>query len=109
MEPILFWWSVWTASGYPELMSEGGNVIVPECGDAMSQHGVPRRSRLSMLMGFVRLFQSLPWVLVSRQVILLTVVLLGSTMSMRGGVVQFGGSLVVFVVGSVVISSGHKF
>jgi hypothetical protein len=46
--------------------------------------------------------------LMPRQVLLLSVVLLGSTMGVRGGVVQFGGALVVLVVGSVVISSGHK-
>lgn len=45
MEPILLRRSVWTASGLPEFMSQGRNVIVSECGDAMSN-----RSRLSMLM-----------------------------------------------------------
>jgi hypothetical protein len=34
-------------------------------------------------------------------------VLLGNTMSMRGDIMQFGGSLVVLVVRSVVIASGH--
>jgi hypothetical protein len=41
-------------------MSESRNVIVPECGYAMSHRGMPSRSRLGMLMGLVRLFQSLP-------------------------------------------------
>jgi hypothetical protein len=41
-------------------MSESRNIIVPECGDAMSHRGMSSRGRLSMLMGFVRLFQSLP-------------------------------------------------
>src|ERR1700722_15503542 len=45
--------------------------------------------------------------LVSRQVLLLSV-LLGSAMGMSGDVVQFGGSLVVLVMRSVVISSGHN-
>jgi len=43
---------------------------------------------------------------VPSQVILLSV-LLGRTMGVRGPVVQFGGLLVVFVMGSVVIASRH--
>ena len=45
--------------------------------------------------------------LVSSQMILFPV-LLGDPMSVRGDVMQFGGSLVVFVVRSVVIASGHN-
>jgi len=39
--------------------------------------------------------------LVSGEVVLLS--LLGNTMGMRGGIVQFGGSLMVFVMRSVVV------
>jgi hypothetical protein len=42
----------------------------------------------------------------SRQVILFPV-LFADTVSMRGAVLQFGGPLVVFVMRSVVIASGH--
>jgi hypothetical protein len=46
--------------------------------------------------------------LVSSQVILFSL-LLGDTMGMRGAVVQFSSSLVVLVMGSVVIASGHFY
>ena len=64
-------------------------------------------SLLSMPMSFLGVLKRLPRVLVSRQVILLSV-LLGNTMSMRGEVMQFGSPLVVFVVRSVVIAIGHN-
>src|ERR1700686_3787958 len=44
--------------------------------------------------------------LVSPPVILFSL-LLGNTMGMRGAIVQFGSSLMILVMGSVVISSGH--
>jgi hypothetical protein len=44
--------------------------------------------------------------LVSRQVIRFSL-LLGDTVGVRGAVVQFGGCLVVLVMRSVVITSGH--
>ncbi len=62
-------------------MSQSRNVVVPECG-----HTVPSRSCLSMPMGVVRQLQGLPRVLLSRQVILLSL-LFGNTMSVRGDVV----------------------
>ena len=64
-------------------------------------------SRLSMLMGVMRVLQGLPGMLVSREVILLPV-LLGDTMGVRGGIVQFGGPLVVLVMRSVVVTSRHN-
>jgi hypothetical protein len=45
--------------------------------------------------------------LVSREVILLSL-LLGDTMGVRGGIVQFGGPFVVLVLGSVVGRSRHN-
>ena len=45
---------------------------------------------------------------VSRQVILFPL-LFANTMSVRSRVVQFGGALVVLVMRSVVVSSGHSF
>ncbi len=54
-EPILLRRSLGTASGLPEFMSEGCNVIMPECGDAMSN-----RRRLIVLMTFRGVLQGLP-------------------------------------------------
>jgi hypothetical protein len=65
----------------PEFISEGSDFIVSECGDAMS-----RRSRLSMPMRLFRVFEGLPRLLVSRQVLLLSVLLCGA-MRMSGNIV----------------------
>jgi hypothetical protein len=62
--------------------------------------------RLGVLMGIVRVLKCLPRKLVPRKVILLSV-LLGDAMGMRRHVVQFGGPLMVFVMRSVVVTSGH--
>ena len=59
-----------------------------------------------VLMGFLGVFERLPGMLVPGQVILLSM-LLGSPVGMRRAIVQFGGALVVLVVGSIVITSGH--
>src|SRR5665213_3304888 len=68
MKPIFLRRSLGTASGSPKFMRQGRNVIVPECGDAMSH---------------------------------------GGRLRMRRHVAQFGGPWVVFVVRSVVVTSGH--
>jgi len=73
-------------------MSEGRDVVVSECGDAMSNH-----SRLRMPMSVFGILQGLPRKLVCRQVILFSL-LFGNTMGMRGGLVHFGGPDMVFVV-----------
>jgi hypothetical protein len=71
-------------------------------GDAMCIRG----RRPSSVLRAWRVLQGLPRMFVPSQVILLSV-LLGRTMGVRGPVVQFGGLLVVFVMGSVVIASRH--
>jgi hypothetical protein len=63
-------------------MSEGGDVIMSEGGDSM-----PNRLRLSMLMSVSGVLESFPRVLVPRQVILFSMLLLGDTVGMRGNVV----------------------
>ena len=73
--------SFWTASGPPKFVGEGCDVIVPECGDAMLGG-----SRLSLLMGFLRVWEGLPRLFGPRQVVLFSV-LLGNTVGMRGDVV----------------------
>jgi hypothetical protein len=63
-------------------MSEGGDVIMSEGGDSM-----PNRLRLSMLMSVSGVLESFPRVLVPRQAILFSMLLLGDTVGMRGNVV----------------------
>jgi hypothetical protein len=94
MEPIFVRRSGGAAARLPELVRECGDFIVSECSDAM-----PGR-------GLVSVFESLPRTLVSGQVFLLPM-LFADTMSVGGAVLQFGGELMVLVVRSVVIASGH--
>src|ERR1035441_10190533 len=101
MEPIFFRRTVRTASRLPEFTSQDGDIFVPEGRDAM-----PHRNCLRMLMSLLGVLQRLPPLRLPRQVILL-IVLFGNTMHVRGLVVQFGGSLVVLVVRSVVIARRH--
>ena len=77
-EPIFIRRSFGTAAGLPEFMSEGRDVIVSERGDAI---------RVSSLR---RMFEGLPRLLVSCQVVLFPV-LFADTMGMSGAVLQFGG------------------
>jgi hypothetical protein len=78
MEPIFLRRSVRTASGLPEFKSQGGDIIVSEGGDAMSD-----RSRLSMPLSVLRVLKGLPRMLLSSQVILFSL-LLANPMGMRG-------------------------
>jgi len=55
MEPIFSRETVRTASRLPEFISEGRDVIMAECGDAVSSCG-----RLMVRMHAVQVFASLP-------------------------------------------------
>jgi hypothetical protein len=92
MEPIFLGCPFGATSGLPEFMRKRCDFCMSECGDPMF-----RRSCLSLPVSVLRLLQGLPGMLVSRQVILLPM-LLSHPMGMRGAVVQFGGPLVVLVV-----------
>ena len=71
-----------TASALPVFIGEGFDLTVAECGDGVSNAGYSRE----MLMRVWGVLQCLPRVLVSRQIILLSL-LLASTVGMRGAVV----------------------
>jgi hypothetical protein len=78
------------------------DLVVAERSNAMSCG-----SCLTLLIGVPRVFQRLSGMLVPRQVILFAVLLFGGTVGMCRSVVQFCGSLMVFVMRSVVKTSGH--
>ena len=80
-EPIFVRRSGWAASGFPEFMREGCDLMVSECDDAMS-----RRSRTSMFIILGRVLDLLPGLLAPRQVTLLSM-LLANTMGMCGDLV----------------------
>jgi hypothetical protein len=62
---------------------------------------------LRLLMSGLRVLQSLPRKLVSRQVILLSALLFRGAMGVRGEIVKFRRPLMIFVMRSVVIARRH--
>jgi hypothetical protein len=74
-KPVLVRRSLRTSPGLPEFVSEGGDVIVSECG-----------SRLRMQVTVLRVFEVLPRMLVSAQVILLSM-LFADSMGVRRAIV----------------------
>ena len=80
VEPVFLWRSLRTASGLPEFLREGGDVLMPECGGAMAN-----RSRLRLPMSFFGVLQRLPRMLLPRQVILFSM-LFANTMGVGGAV-----------------------
>lgn len=81
VEPVFLRRPLRTASGLPEFLREGGDVLMPESGGAMAD-----RSCLSLPMSFFGMLQGLPRMFLSRQVILFSV-LLTHTVGVRGLVV----------------------
>jgi hypothetical protein len=73
-------------------MRAGGDLVMSVRSEAMCS-----RRRLRLLMSHCRVLESLPRVLMSRQVTLFPV-LLSNTVGMRSQIVQFGRSLVILVV-----------
>jgi hypothetical protein len=62
---------------------------------------------LGVLVGFRRMFQRLTGMFVPGLVVLLAMMLRSAAMGVRREIVQFGGSVMIFVVRSVVVTSGH--
>jgi hypothetical protein len=92
MEPIFFGRSDRTASGLPEFISERSNVSMSECGEAMFIRGC-----LSILMTVWGVLPGLSRMLVSRQLILFSL-LFANTMCVCRAIVQFFRSLMVLEV-----------
>ena len=99
-KPIFFGRTFGTTSGFPQCVSQRGDFIVPEGYDAVTGR------RLRHLMRPLGVLQRLPGMLVPAEVFLLPMFLTGAV-GVGGEVVQLGGALVIFVMGSVVISRRH--
>jgi len=80
---------------------------VPKGRDAVFIHRVPMHP-LGMLVSRLGVLKSLPGVLLSGLVILLFVRIRSRAMSLSGTLVQLGGSLMILVMRSVVITLGHS-
>jgi hypothetical protein len=87
-------------------MSQRCDVVVPKGRDAVLIHSRPVHL-LGMLVSGLGVLESLPGALLSGFVILFFMGFRGATMSVSGAIVQFGGTLMIFVMRSVVISSRH--
>ena len=87
----------------PVFISESRDLSVPESSYAVSDCSGGNLIVLRSLWG---VFQALPRMLVCSQVILFSLLLAG-TMGVRCAVVQFSGLLVILVMRSVVVTSGH--
>jgi len=87
-------------------MSERGDVLVPKDCDAVLIHSA-RVCLLGMLVGHSGVLKSLSRALLSGFVILFFMGFGGATMSVSGNIVQLSGSLMIFVMRSVVIASRH--
>lgn len=101
-EPILLRRSFRTASGFPDFVRSGRDLVMTEFGGA-------RMQLRGALPGFPGVLQRLPGMLLSCQVILFSALLIGTPMGVRGHIVEFRRPLVVFVMRSVVIACGHIY
>ena len=82
-------------------MRQRSDFIVSEGCDAVSS------GRLSHLVGLFRVLEGLTGVFVSGRMVLLSLLFTGAV-GVGGEIVQLGGALVIFVMGSVVVSRGHR-
>jgi len=87
-------------------MSQDCDLLVPEHGDAVFVQKAPMRLS-GTLVSLLGVLQSLPAALLPGFMILFLVGFGGATVSVRGNVVQLGGPLMVLVMRSVVVTSGH--
>jgi Na+/citrate or Na+/malate symporter len=87
-------------------MSQDCDVLVPEHGDAVLVQKAPVRL-FGLLVSLLGVLQSLPAALLPGFMILFVMGFGGATVGVRGNVMQFGGPLMVLVMRSVVITSGH--
>ena len=97
MEPVFFRGSLWTASGFPQRVSQRGDVLMPKGSDAVLIHSRPVHL-LGMLVSCLGVLESLPGALLPGFVILLFMGFRGAPMSVGGGIVQLSGALMIFVM-----------
>jgi hypothetical protein len=87
-------------------MGQCGSLLVAKNRDAVLIHGL-REHLLGVLVSMLRMLESSPGKLLSGLVVLLLMGFSSAPMSVGGGIVQLRGPLMVLVMRSVVIASGH--
>jgi hypothetical protein len=88
-------------------MSKRRDLLVPKSRDAVFIHRSPM-NRLSMLVSLLGVLKVSPGRLLPGLVILFIVGFRGSTMRVRGAILQLGSSLMIFVMRSVLVTRRHN-
>jgi hypothetical protein len=101
MKPIHLRRSFRATTGLPQCVGERRDFIMPEGYDAVTS------GRLTHPVGFFRVLEGLPGMLVSGLMFLLSL-LFTCAVGVGGEVVQLGGALMIFVMGSVVVAGRHN-
>ena len=78
-------------------------LLVPEDRDAVFVHNVPMRLP-GVLVSLLGILESPPGQLLAGFMVLFLMGFRGTAVSVGGGIVQFGGPLMVLVVGSVMVT-----
>jgi hypothetical protein len=97
MKPVFFRRALRTASRLPQRMSQGCDVLVPKSRFAMGLHSVPV-CLLGFLVSLLGVLESSPRAFLPGLVILFLMGFRSTTMGVGGSIVQFSGSLMVFVM-----------
>ena len=87
-------------------MSQHRDVLVPKDREAVFIHSVPV-GLLGMLVSLLGVLKCLPGALLPGLVILFLMGFRSAAVRVGGTVVQLGRALMIFVMGPVVIASGH--
>jgi hypothetical protein len=87
-------------------MSQDCGILVRKHRDAVFVHSVPLRQP-GMLVSLLGILKSPPGQLLSGLMVLFLMGFRGAAMSVGGAIVQFGGPLMVLVMGSVFVTFGH--
>ena len=106
VEPVFLRRPVPTASTLPQRIGQRRDILVPKDRNAVFIHGSPMHLP-SLLKSLLGVFQSLPGELLPGLMILLLMGIRRTTMSVGGIVVQFCGTLMIFVMRSLAIACRH--
>jgi hypothetical protein len=96
-EPVLVRRPSGTAPSFPKPVSENCDFIVRKTNRAVALHAIAMCLTCEVV-GLLRVLKRLPGALMSTLVILLFVSLGGNAVGVRGSIVQFSGSLMIFVM-----------
>ncbi|SRR5579871_40775 len=97
VEPVLVGRSNGTAPSFPKPVSEEGDVVVPKTNRAVSVHSVAMYLPC-VLVGLLRVLKRLSGALMPTLMILLLMSLRRNSVGVGSSIVQFSGSLMIFIM-----------